>query len=313
MNFYKKILQKLEDNQKIYLLTVVDNIGSSPGRRGFKMMVSEDDFISGSIGGGIMEYQFVEKVKKDLQADKLEILFKRQIHQGSAKNSSGMICSGEQTVVFHPLDKKDIPTITQIISSLEIHGKGILELNAKGIFFAEEKQMESQYSFKNKEEWFFKEQIGYKSIFYIVGAGHVGLATSEIIKKLGFHIVIFDNRENLNTLEENNFVDEKHLVDYAKISNYIKPQNYIAIMTSKFVEDKLILSQLLKKPHKFLGVLGSKAKIKAMFAIMQEEGFTKKELESVYAPIGLPIKSQTPEEIAVSIAAQVITVRNFEL
>ena len=78
MDFWKKILEKLQNKQNVYLLTVVENIGSSPGRQGFKMFVSEDGTIFGSIGGGVMEYQFVELAKKKLNLNRLEILFKRQ-------------------------------------------------------------------------------------------------------------------------------------------------------------------------------------------------------------------------------------------
>ena len=313
MIFFKKLLKKLQDNQNVYLLTVVENIGSSPGRQGFKMFVSEDSFISGSIGGGIMEYQFVEKVKKDLKAERLEVLFKRQVHQGKGKkDSSGMICSGEQTVVFHPLNKQDIPTIEQLIISLENNKKGTLELNQKGLFFSEA-ILENQFEFQNQEKWTFKEQIGYKEIFYIIGGGHVGLATSQIMNYLGFYIVIFDNRKDLNTLEQNKFAHEKHVVDYQEINKYIEPNNFVAIMTSKFVDDKQILSQIIKKQHRFLGVLGSKVKIKTMFSALLDEGFSEEQLNQVFAPIGYPIKSQTPEEIAISIGAQVVEVKNSKL
>ena len=313
MNIYKKILKKLQDNQNIYLLTVVENIGSSPGRQGFKMFVSEDGTISGSIGGGIMEYQFVEKVKKDLQTNHLEVLFKRQIHQGKAKkNSSGMICSGEQTVVFHPLNSSDIITIKNIIDCLDNNKKGTLELNQEGLFFSET-ILENQFEFQNKEKWTFKEQIGYKEIFYIIGGGHVGLATSQIMHYLGFYVVIFDNRKNLNTLEQNNFAHEKHVVDYQEINKHIEPSNFVAIMTSKFIDDKYILSQIINKKHRFLGVLGSKVKIKTMFSALQDEGFSKEQLDQVFAPIGYPIKSQTPEEIAISIGAQVVNVKNEKI
>jgi len=313
MKFYKKLLKKLQDNQNVYLLTVVENIGSSPGRQGFKMFVSEDGFISGSIGGGIMEYQFVEKVKKDLKAERLEILFKRQIHQGKGKkDSSGMICSGEQTVVFHPLNKQDIPAIEQLITSLENNKKGTLELNQKGLFFRDD-ILETQFEFHNQEKWNFKEQTGYKEIFYIIGGGHVGLATSQIMHYLGFYVVIFDNRKDLNTLDQNEFAHEKHIVNYNVINQYIEPNNFVAIMTSKFVDDKQILSQIIDKQHHFLGVLGSKVKIKTMFSSLLEEGFSKEKLNSVFAPIGYPIKSQTPEEIAISIGAQVVEVKNSKL
>ncbi len=316
MDFWKKIKNKLQDKQRVYLLTVIKNQGSSPGRQGFKMFVSEDGFISGSIGGGIMEYQFVEKVKKLLKAPKLEILFKRQIHKGTVKDSSGMICSGEQTNVFHPLDEKHLPIINAIITSLENNKKGVLLLSNTKFSFANE-FMEEQFDcqFKNDTNWEFTELIGYKPVFYIIGGGHVGLATSKIIKTLGFYVIVLDNRKGVNTFIANEFADEKYVIDYTEIKKYIpeNEQNYITIMTSKFVEDKLLLSQLVKNKCQFLGVLGSKNKIDIMYKMLLDEGFSKENLDAVYAPIGISIKSQTPEEIAISIAAQVIKVKNCEL
>jgi len=310
MEFYKQILEKLQDDQNVYLLTVVQNIGSSPGRQGFKMFVSQDGNISGSIGGGIMEYQFVEKVKKNLQTDKLKVFFKRQVHQIKAKESSGMFCSGEQTIVFHPLSKKDIPAVIQIISNLETNKEVLLELNPNGIFISKKFQKE-QFNFKNGENWCYKEQLNYKEIFYIIGAGHVGLAVSKILNNLGFYVVIFDNRKGLNTLAQNTFAQEQHIVNYDKINQYIEPNNFVAIMTSNFVDDKKILLKIIDKNHRYLGVLGSKVKIKMMFKSLMKEGVSKELLNAVFAPIGYPIKSQTPEEIAISIAAQVVGVKNL--
>ena len=64
MKFWKHLLNKLQDNQQVYVLTVIENFGSSPGRQGFKMLVAEDEFIFGSIGGGVMEFSLVEEVKE---------------------------------------------------------------------------------------------------------------------------------------------------------------------------------------------------------------------------------------------------------
>ena len=109
MKFWQQLLTQLQDGKNVYLLTVIQNFGSSPGRKGFKMLVSEDGFIFGSVGGGVMEFTLVEEAKSLLQKSKKPILFKRQVHQGSkTKDGSGMICSGEQTVVFHPMDSSHI-------------------------------------------------------------------------------------------------------------------------------------------------------------------------------------------------------------
>ncbi len=313
MIFWQNILDKLQDNQKIYVLTVIENFGSSPGRKGFKMLVAEDGFIFGSVGGGVMEFSLVEEAQQLLQEENQPTYIKKQVHKGNIKDGSGMICSGEQTVAFHCLDSNHISVIENIISCLQNGEKGSLCLTPTSFYFSH-KIIKNQFDYQisSKEDWFFKEHIGFKEILYIVGGGHVGVSVSELFIKLGFYVVVFDNRENLNTLEDNYFAHQKQVIDYNNISNYISKGNssYVAIMTNKYTDDKLVLSKLLKNNYKFIGVLGSKAKLQTMWEVLLKEGFTQEELNKINAPIGLSIKSETPEEIAVSIAAQLIQIKN---
>ena len=316
MKFWQQLLKQLQQNKKVYLLTVIQNSGSSPGRKGFKMLVSEDSFIYGSVGGGIMEFTLVEEVKQLLQKEEQPIFYKKQVHQGNGKDKSGMICSGEQTVVFHPLNYTNISLIEKILNCLQSNNQHTLSFSPTGIKFTKNTITEKyQADIKSTNNWKFKELIGFKETLYIVGGGHVGLAVSQLFKQLNFHVVVFDNRRQLNTLEVNNYAHQKHVIDYTTIQKHIKEgkDSYIAIMTNKYTDDKLVLSQLIRKNYKFIGVLGSKAKLKTMWEVLLKEGFTQQELDSVFAPIGIHIKSETPEEIAVSIAAEIIEVKNKNL
>ncbi|MFT5762359.1 MAG: xanthine dehydrogenase accessory factor [Polaribacter sp.] len=313
MNFWQQLLTQLQQDKKVYLLTVIQNFGSSPGRKGFKMLVADDGFIFGSVGGGIMEFTLVEEVKELLNQKNKPVFFKQQIHQGNGKDKSGMICSGEQTIVFHPLNNSNIQLIKTVLDCLQNNQQQTLNFSPAGIEFTETKISEKYKAEINSEsDWQFKELIGFKETIYIVGGGHVGLSVSQLFRQLNFHVVVFDNRENLNTLESNRFAHQKHVIDYNLITDYFKEGNdsYIAIMTNKYTDDKLVLSKILRNNYKFIGVLGSKAKLKTMWEVLQKEGFTLDELNTVFAPIGLHIKSETPEEIAVSIAAQIIQVKN---
>jgi xanthine dehydrogenase accessory factor len=313
MEFWQQLLQKLRAKQHVYLLTVIQNLGSSPGRKGFKMLVAQDGFIFGSIGGGIMEFSLVEEIKKLLKLKELPIFFRKQLHQGNGKDKSGMICSGEQTVIFHPLNSAHILLIETIINCLQNNQQKTLSLSPTGINLIENRISEKyQTVITSAMDWNFKELIGFKETLYIVGGGHVGLAVSQLFKQLDFHVVVFDNRDNLNTLEVNNFAHEKHVINYLEIAKHIKQGNdsYVAIMTNKYTDDKLVLSKIIRNQHKFIGVLGSKAKLKTMWEVLQKEGFSLDELNQIHAPIGLSIKSQTPEEIAVSIAAEIIRMKN---
>ena len=313
MIFWQHILDKLQDNQKVYVLTVIENSGSSPGRKGFKMLVAQDDFIFGSVGGGVMEFSLVEEVQQLLLGANSPIFIKKQIHKGRIKDGSGMICSGEQTVAFHCLNPEHIPLIQHILASLQNGEKGSLSLTPKSFSFSD-KRLDNQFEYQinSEEDWFFEEHIGFRESLYIIGGGHVGVAVSELFVKLGFHVSVFDNREDLNTLENNNFAHQKLVIDYNNIEDYLPQESdtYVAIMTNKYTDDKLVLSKLIRNNYKFIGVLGSKAKLKTMWKILIREGFTKEELDTIHAPIGLSIKSETPEEIAVSIAAEIILVKN---
>ncbi|MCD9583733.1 XdhC family protein [Tenacibaculum maritimum] len=313
MKLWKHLLTKLQNHQNVYLLTVIDNLGSSPGRKGFKMLVAEDGFIFGSIGGGVMEFSLVEEAQQLLILKKPPIFIKKQIHRGTIKDGSGMICSGEQTVAFHLLTPSYSSCIQRIISCLVNGEKGTLSLFPSHLDFSSD-ILEHRFEclISSKENWFFKEHIGFKNTLYIIGGGHVSFAVSELFVKLGFYVVVLDNREQLNTLENNNSAHQKIVTDYQSINSLIPEENntYIAIMTNKYVDDKLVLSKLIKGNYKFIGVLGSNAKLKTMWETLLKDGFSQNELNSIYAPIGLSIKSETPEEIAVSIAAQIIQIKN---
>ena len=316
MKFWQYLLTKLHDNQKVYVLTVIENFGSSPGRKGFKMLVAEDGFIFGSVGGGVMEFSLVEEAKTLLKENISRNFIKKQIHKGNIKDGSGMICSGEQTVAFHCLNSSHISSIEELFSCLKNGEKGSLLLSPKSFYFSH-KILENQfeYQIKSTEDWFFEESIGFQNTLYIIGAGHVGLALSEIAQKLKFTIVLLDNRTNLNTFKQNSFAHKKEVVDYSKIENYIKENsnNFIVIMTNKYTDDKLVLSKLIRNNYNYLGVLGSKAKLKTMWEVLLKEGFTEEELDKVKAPIGLQIKSETPEEIAISILAELIRIKNSKI
>jgi xanthine dehydrogenase accessory factor len=299
MKIWQHILTKLQDNQTVYLLTVIENSGSSPGRKGFKMMVAKDGFIFGSIGGGIMEFNLVEECLQLLNLEKKTIFIKKQIHKGKIKDGSGMICSGKQTVVFHPLDKNNT--------------QGIVHLSPTSFTFIDKAtDCRFKYEINSLENWFFEEQISYKETLYIVGGGHVSLAVTETFVKLGFHVIVLDNRPSLNTFVNNSLANEKKIIDYEFINNYIQKESttYIIIMTNSYTDDQLVLSKVIRNNYNFVGVLGSKAKLKTMWQVLLKQGFTQQELDKIHAPVGLSIKSETPEEIAISIAAQIIQFKN---
>lgn len=316
MKIWAFIQQKLEETIPVMLLCVVYSKGSSPGRQGFKMVVAKDGEINGTIGGGIMEHKLVEKSKSLLAKLETNTFLLPQYHDKQHSNErSGMICSGEQTIAFVPIYSKYSFLIEDIVSNLK-NGEFVnLKISSKGIStFQKNPKIKETHNFitSSKKDWEYVETIGKQSVIHIFGGGHVGLALSEVMNFLGFYVHIYDNREELNTLEQNHFADVHHIVQYDQILTKINlsEEDYVAIMTFGYRDDKIILKQLLKQNLQYLGLMGSKAKIAALLEELKMEGFSKEDYATIFSPIGLDISSKTSREIAISVAAEIIKVKN---
>ncbi|MBL4660974.1 MAG: XdhC family protein [Alcanivoracaceae bacterium] len=306
MNIWQTILQLLKSRHSLYLLTVIESSGSAPGRRGFKMMVADNGELYGSIGGGIMEYNLVEKAKSLLLATSSESFTVKQVHNGSSESSSGMICSGTQIVAFTPLFDQHKEIIAQCDSRCQM-----IKISSTGLDLLDVNQAEMT-EILSDDVWFYTELLNSQLIVHIFGAGHVSLPTSELLSKLGFQVNLYDNRYDINTFMVNNYASYKKIINYEAIftSINVTQNDYVLLMTHKFTEDKLLLSQLLKSRQKYLGVLGSKNKINVMFSALVNDGYAQTDLNKVYAPVGVNINSRTVQEIAVSIAAEIINIKN---
>ncbi len=310
------IRERLSRDIPVMLMVVIQRNGSSPGKVGFKMAVAGDGELVGSIGGGTMEHLLVEKAKKQLKTSaeiKPYLLF--QDHDPDAKTDrSGMICSGSQYVAFLSLGKTNLLLVEQICNALRTGEKAVFQLSPKGMTLTKDAQLSGPKisRVKNQDDWEYVEQLGMPDTIYIFGGGHVGLAVSRVFRDLGFYVKLFDNRENINTLKENTFAHEKQIIDYREAETLV-PEGfnvYVVILTFSHKSDQMVLRQMLGRKIPYLGMMGSEMKVKTIFEKLREDGIPQEQLDRVFAPIGLPINSATPEEVAVSIAAQIISVKN---
>jgi xanthine dehydrogenase accessory factor len=315
LNTWQFIFDKLSASKDVILLYVLESKGSSPGRQGFKMAVSSDNDFCGTIGGGIMEHKFVEMAKARLHDESDPASLYKQVHDKSAtKDQSGMICSGEQTIFFYRMQQEDVVQIAGLIKSLEQNRNGTLQLSNTGITFIENTPKQNFYFQKKTDQQFlFEEKTGYKNTLHIIGGGHCALALSRLMRRLDFYIILYEDRGDLNTIEQNDFVHEIRILDsYSELGGIIEGGEnvYVVIMTVGYRTDDIALRSLLNKPFKYIGVLGSKKKIEKMFSSYRQENISPDQLREIHSPIGLDIKSQTTEEIAISIAAEIISVKN---
>lgn len=328
-DFWLEVQKRVEDRDPLAVLCVVESVGSSPGRAGFKMCLPVSSVIFGSIGGGIMEKKLVElarsllpgKAEGSSERDPAEVsvpesdggfpFLKRQVHQADqGKDRSGMICSGEQTVAgFFLYGEEAVQLVADILAAFDDRERPReLEFSSSGIRIVPAGERRALAT----DEWCYYEALRQQPRIAIVGAGHVSLALSRQMDLLGFHVTVFDDRQGLNTWYANTFAHERRLVDYAQMAHHLPtdPELYVVLASVGYRTDDLILRQLINNTYKYLGMLGSMEKVRVMFEAMRKDNFSDEELARVHAPIGLSIHSRTPEEIAVSIAAEIIGVKN---
>lgn len=313
-DFWQQVHMRLRKGERLALLCVVESIGSSPGRAGFKLGVVRGGGVFGTIGGGIMEKKLVDLACEMLDREHVFPHLKRQVHQPDiGHDRSGMICSGEQTVAYYLLyGERSAELVRGILAAFEDEPQAHeLEFSSSGIRLIPAGERRAPAT----EEWCYHELLRDRPRIAIVGAGHVSLALSRQMDQLGFHVTVLDDRKGLHTWHANTFAHDRDHVDYAEISRWLPsdPELYVVIATVGYRTDDIVLRQLVRNRYGYLGMLGSAEKVRVMFEAMRRDGYTEEELRKVQAPIGLLIHSRTPEEIAVSIAAQIVLVRNRSL
>jgi len=157
----------------------------------------------------------------------------------------------------------------------------------------------------------FIEPILKTSLLYIFGAGHVGKAIADFARHLEFSVNVIDDRPEWANRE--NYPEPCRLWtgDVFKLADDIKTDDntYIIILTRSWKMDESVLKRVLRKKHAYIGVIGSKNKIKTHFENLVALGFKNDDFKNVYAPVGIPIGAYSPHEIAISILAEIIAVQ----
>jgi xanthine dehydrogenase accessory factor len=155
----------------------------------------------------------------------------------------------------------------------------------------------------------FLDVIEPKPRLFIVGAGHVALPLAKIAKITGFNITIVDDDVKLANKERFPMADEIVTGDFNEILNRISvgKLDFVIIAHGEPEHDYLALKQIVKKTPAYIGLLGSKKKAATLTNKLKEAGITDEKLKNLHAPVGLDIGAQTPEEIAVSIIAEIIS------
>ena len=271
MRLFQEMMQRLTRGEDLVLVTVEASSGSTPRGEGAMMLVSARGRVAGTIGGGAVEYRS-EQIAKEALAEGRSRVERFRLRPNEVQDL-GMICGGDVDVSFRYLAGGDEQVLVW----------------ARG------------------EE----ERLRPAGKVYIFGGGRVAQALVPALAAIDFRCVVLEDREDFCRPELFPGVEETRLIQNDDPAAYgdITAEDYIAVMTRGHKDDLTVQARALRTPARYIGVIGSRRKTAAVFAKLREMGYTDADLARITTPIGLDIRAETPAEIAVSIAAQLIQIR----
>lgn len=315
-----EMLAALSRGERVVLSSILASSGSVPRGAGAKMAVFEDDRVLGTIGGGAVERLSIQRAQDALKNGGSNELKSYNLHPSEVV-STGMICGGAVTVYFQffaPEQAADIAVLKRWREMLDkdvdlwlllsLDGDGVNEFH---VIRREEIPQDKADYFSAKAVWkngIYVEPLCHAGSVYIFGGGHVGRALVPVLATVGFRVVMYDNREELAKKENYPMASEVIFGSFSDIFGKVAltANDYTVVMTPGHQADYEILSQVLGSDATYIGCIGSRTKVAKTRERLKCDGYTEEDIARVHAPIGLPILAETPEEIAISIAAEMI-------
>ena len=339
-DLFRVIVERVSAGEDTVLATILAETGSSPRSAGAHLLAGRGGRICGTIGGGAVEHSAIQAAGKLLEQGRS--LRKTYTLRPNEREELGMLCGGDVEVFLQCIrggDEKTAALFRECCSRLETKDENLWlfidvtcpdswamalcgpDLPLAGMELDEAAVRELCGNRPVLREFggrlVYAEPVNCAGKVFIFGAGHVAQALAPVLGSTGFRYVIFDNRSEF--LDPRLFPGAHDLIlgDFERIDEKISvtPNDYIVIVTH--AQDLAVLRQLVCRPWAYLGLIGSKTKVAAVRGQLAGEGAGAGKglldnLGRISAPIGLKIRSETPEEIAVSIAAEMI-LRRAEL
>lgn len=308
--FWGEALAELREGRSVYVMIVAEAKKGSPGTDVARMFVREDGTQCGTIGGGIMEKNALDTALEVMRGrGSLSPCFVELEHKSTDPDKrSGLICGGGQSNLHFILSPtKHLTLVAQIAEAEEGELEKVLEISGSGLGVVQER-MSDRVSFDAYGHWRYRYNFVNQRRIAIFGGGHCGVELACLMSGLGYVVTVIEPRRDLFTLER--LPDSVKLVqaDFAQGAAGVSypEKTLVAVMTYSMPTDIEALSGILKCEFPWVGLMGSAPKISRIRKSLSEMGFSDLQLERLHAPIGLSFNSDTPQEIAVSIAAQIL-------
>ena len=317
--------------EDLVLCTIIASSGSTPRGSGAKMAVFADGSTQGTVGGGAVEYESIRLANRALQE---KTTFTHGFNLSPNQTADiGMICGGQVVVYIQFFSGADEATIrlfsaitdlfqqrknTWLVTQISegcARQMGVYS-REDGLRFMDEDThardilplVRPRAMLQRGDPGYYVEPLTTAGFVYVFGGGHVAQELVPVLARVGFAPVIFEDRPDF--ARKDLFPEAANTIvgSFSNISASvaITPDDSVVIMTRGHQADFEVLRQALLTRANYVGVIGSRSKIATTNKRLLEAGIPEAELMRIHAPIGLPILAETPAEIAISIAAELI-------
>ena len=306
-NIIEQTTEWLKNGKKVAIATVISTWGSAPRQVGGQMAIDIDGNIIGSVSGGCVENSVIAEGIESLK-DK-----KHRIKDYGITNDLawevGLACGGKLKVLIQPLEKND-KIIFLMCEAIKNRKKIIVEtdcVTGKRKVLLKTNNIQNKNSHLDEVNNFFYQIIDPKMRLFIIGGVHLGQTLSNLANICEYEVIIIDPRSHF--ANKNRFPNDKIINDWPDIALKkfnLNETDMIVTLTHDPKIDDLALKLALRSKIGYIGSLGSKKTHLNRIERLLKEGFNKNHIQRIHAPIGLDISSKTPQEISISILAEII-------
>jgi xanthine dehydrogenase accessory factor len=339
---YQQLAGFLERKEQLAFAVLVETKGSTPQKCGAKAIFLPDGRILGTLGGGCLEAETRQKALRAIETG--ESFSFRAVLDDDFGWDDGLICGGSVQTFVQPnpgaskvwsvllsepskrqrrvlvtvttgdhIGKRALFTASELIIADDLPAELLSELSPKCTSLLAEPEPEPEsLTLKSSSVSVYFEPILPQPVLVVCGGGHIGCSLGKIAAWSGFDVVAIDDRSSFANKER--FPDAKQIIvdDPAKVMKDfpIDADTYVCIVTRGHKHDAVILKEIIHKPAAYIGMIGSKRKVRTVMDGFIAEGIaTAEDFRRIRTPMGLAIHSLTVEEIAVSVLAELIAVR----
>ncbi|MBR3796455.1 MAG: XdhC family protein [Clostridia bacterium] len=314
----------MEKGEDAMLVTLIAHSGSVPRGTGSMMLLGGGGRMEGSIGGGPGEMEMTELGMRLLGEKRCGQ--RQYVLRNRPGEEDGAVCGGEITVYFQFIAGGDPAwrsVCAQGLACMNERKRGWLALSLDGgapwLLYGEEKagccmpeeaaELCRAGCVRTKTRFALPVQIGERAVIF--GAGHCAQALAPVLASVGFCVTVYDDRPQAAVAERFAQAERVICAPYDQIEAHLTldTEDYIVVMTSNHSGDLCIQEQVLRADHAYVGMLGSRNKRTFVYKKLMEAGIEQAMIDRIHTPVGLNICAVTPEEIAISIAAEMILER----